>query len=178
MAKAVMESGVARININVEEYGEFLKKGDEGRKDNACDNPGSVDGLLAGLTLDYDDAVRPILQIIKTEKGIHRAAGLYIMVTEEGVFFFADATLNVNPDAETLAEIAFLTARFVKEMGIEPKVAFLSYLNFGSVENQNTRKIRKAVEIFREKVPSIIADGEMQAETALVPEIMNEFYLP
>lgn len=135
-----------------------------------------ADGLLAGLTLDYDDAVRPILQIIKTEKEVSRTAGLYIMITEEGVFFFADATLNINPDAKTLAEIALLTAKFVKGMGIEPKVAFLSYSNFGSVDNEETRKIREAVEIFREKAPSIIADGEMQADTALVTEIISEFY--
>ncbi len=137
---------------------------------------GDADGLLTGLTLDYADAVRPVLQIIKTKENVSHAAGLYIVIVEDEVFFFADATININPDSETLAEIALLAANLAKEMGITPKVAFLSFSNFGSVKSKETEKIRKAVRIFKQKAPNVIADGEMQADTALVPQIIKEFY--
>ncbi len=137
---------------------------------------GEADGLLTGLTLDYPNAVRPVLQIIKTEEGVKTAAGLYIIIVENEAFFFADATINIDPDPETLAEIALLASDFAKDMGVKPKVAFLSFSNFGSVKSKETEKVRKAVEIFKRKAPSIMADGEMQADTALVPEIINKFY--
>jgi len=137
---------------------------------------GDADGLLTGLTLDYADAVRPVLQIIKTHDSSKHAAGLYVVIIKDEVFFFADATININPDPETLAEIAILASNFAKEMGIEPKVAFLSFSNFGSVKAYEAEKVRKTVKIFKEKNPDIKADGEMQADTALVPEIIEEFY--
>jgi|Deesub1362B_J571_1020462.scaffolds.fasta_scaffold02400_1 malate dehydrogenase (oxaloacetate-decarboxylating)(NADP+) len=137
---------------------------------------GEADGLLTGLTLDYPNAIRPVLQIIKTEEGVKTAAGLYIMIVENEAFFFADATINIDPDPETLAEIALIASDFAKDMGVRPKVAFLSFSNFGSVKSKETEKVRKAVEIFKRKAPSIMADGEMQADTALVPEIINKFY--
>ena len=137
---------------------------------------GEADGLLTGLTLDYPNAVRPVLQIIKTEEGVKTAAGLYIIIVENEAFFFADATINIDPDPETLAEIALLASDFAKDMGVKPKVAFLSFSNFGSVKSKETEKVRKAVEIFKRKAPSVMADGEMQADTALVPEIINKFY--
>ncbi|MEN3045434.1 MAG: NADP-dependent malic enzyme [Candidatus Hydrothermales bacterium] len=137
---------------------------------------GDAHGLIAGLTTDYANALRPIFQIIKTQDNVKTVAGLYIIIVENEVFFFADATVNINPDPETLAEIAILTANFAKDLGVEPKVAFLSFSNFGSVRVKETEKVSEAVRIFRKKYPHIVADGEMQADTALVPEIMEEFY--
>ncbi|MEO0291332.1 MAG: phosphate acyltransferase, partial [candidate division WOR-3 bacterium] len=100
----------------------------------------------------------------------------YIVLIENEVFLFADATININPDSETLAEIASLTANFAKDLGIEPKIAFLSFSNFGSVRVKEAEKVSEAVKIFKRKYPEIIAEGEMQADTALVPEIIEEFY--
>ncbi|MEN3043662.1 MAG: NADP-dependent malic enzyme [Candidatus Hydrothermales bacterium] len=137
---------------------------------------GDAHGLIAGLTTDYANALRPILQIIKTEDNVKTVAGLYVVIVENEVFFFADATVNIDPDSETIAEIAALTANFAKELEIEPKVAFLSFSNFGSVRVKETEKVSEAVKIFKKKYPHIIAEGEMQADTALVPEITEEFY--
>ncbi|MEO0294764.1 MAG: NADP-dependent malic enzyme [candidate division WOR-3 bacterium] len=137
---------------------------------------GDAHGLIAGLTMDYANALKPILQIIKTEENTKTVAGLYIVLIENEVFLFADATININPDPETLAEIASLTANFAKDLGIEPKIAFLSFSNFGSVRVKEAEKVSEAVKIFKRKYPNIIAEGEMQADTALVPEIIEEFY--
>ncbi|MEO0270165.1 MAG: NADP-dependent malic enzyme [candidate division WOR-3 bacterium] len=137
---------------------------------------GDAHGLIAGLTMDYANALKPILQIIKTEENTKTVAGLYILLIEKEVFLFADATININPDSETLAEIASLTANFAKDLGIEPKIAFLSFSNFGSVRVKEAEKVSEAVKIFKRKYPEIIAEGEMQADTALVPEIIEEFY--
>jgi malate dehydrogenase (oxaloacetate-decarboxylating)(NADP+) len=137
---------------------------------------GDADGLLTGLTVNYPDAVKPILQIIKTEENIKKAAGLYIILKEDEVFFFADATLNIEPDAETLADIAILSSKFAKELGVSPKVAFLSFSNFGSVKSEKVKKIQNAVKIFKEKIKDIPAEGDVQADTALSPEIIKEFY--
>jgi len=135
---------------------------------------GYADALVSGLTRKYPDTVRPSLQIIGKKEGVNKVVGMYVIVTKNGPFFFADTTININPTAEELAEIAILTADAVKNYNITPRVAMLSYSNFGSSENTETVKVRNAVKIVHEKRPELIIDGEMQANFALNNDMLSE----
>lgn len=135
---------------------------------------GYADALLSGLTRKYPDTVRPALQIIGKKEGVNKVVGMYVIVTKNGPYFFADTTINFNPSAEELAEIAILTADAVKNFNIVPRVAMLSYSNFGSSENPETIKVREAVRMVHEKRPDIIIDGELQANFALNNEMLSE----
>lgn len=137
---------------------------------------GEADGLVAGLTKHYPETLRPALQIIKLREGVSKVAGLYAMVFKEGVYFIADATVNIDPTAADLAEIAMLAAREVRRFNIEPRVALLSFSNFGSVKHPLSEKVQQALAILRHKAVDFVVDGEMQADTAVVPEIVDEFY--
>lgn len=137
---------------------------------------GDADAFVSGLTYDYPDVIRPALQIHHTAPGVSRAAGVYIMIVEDRVYLFTDATVNIEPTAEDLAEIACLAANFAKQLEIEPRVAFLSFSNFGSTPHPLSEKVRKAVEIVRQRCPDFTYDGEMQADTAVSPEIIDERY--
>jgi malate dehydrogenase (oxaloacetate-decarboxylating)(NADP+) len=139
-------------------------------------NDGDADGLISGLTQHYPETVRPALQIIGKNEGVNKIAGLYMMVFKSQTIFIADATVNIEPSADELAEIALLTAERVKQFGIEPKVAMLSFSNFGSTQHPLVEKIQRAVEIVKRRAPYLMVDGEMQADTAVVPDIMSEFY--
>lgn len=135
---------------------------------------GHADGMISGLTSHYPDTIRPALQIIKTEPGVKKVSGLYIMLVKNEVFFFADTTVNVNPSAEDLAEIALLAAKTARRFNIEPKVAMLSFSNFGNAPYPESEKVAQAVEIIRQKDPDLIVDGEMQADTAVYPPILQQ----
>ncbi|MBK9799992.1 MAG: NADP-dependent malic enzyme [Bacteroidetes bacterium] len=135
---------------------------------------GEVDALISGLTRKYPDTTRPGLQIIGTLPGINRVAGMYIIVNKKGPFFFADTTININPTAEELVDITLLTASAVRKFGIVPRVALLSYSNFGSSDGEESKKMRKAVAILHEKYPDLIVDGELQANFALNTELIGE----
>ncbi|MEO8276790.1 MAG: NADP-dependent malic enzyme [Thermoanaerobaculia bacterium] len=137
---------------------------------------GDADGLISGLTYEYADTIRPALQILHTRPGVHRVAGTYILILKDRLFFFADTTVNIDPDAETLAEIALLTAEFARRFDVEPRVAMLSFSNFGSNTHASARKVRRAVDIVRERAPDLVIDGEMQADTAIVGSILQESY--
>ncbi len=137
---------------------------------------GEADGMIAGLTKHYPEVLRPALQIIKLREGVSKVAGLYAMVFKEGVYFIADATVNIDPSAEDLAEIAMLAAKEVRRFNLEPRVALLSFSNFGSVQHPLSQKVQAALKILRHKAVDFEVDGEMQADTAVVPEIINEFY--
>jgi len=137
---------------------------------------GDADAFVSGLTYDYPDVIRPALQIHHTARGATRAAGVYIMIVEDRVYLFTDATVNIDPSAEDLAEIACLAANFAQQLELEPRVAFLSFSNFGSTPHPLSDKVRRAVEIVRQKCPDFLYDGEMQADTAVVPEIVDERY--
>jgi hypothetical protein len=126
--------------------------------------------------LRYPDVIRPALQIHHTTGTAHRAAGVYIMIVEDRVYLFTDATVNIDPTAEDLAEIACLAADFAKKLELDPRVAFLSFSNFGSTPHPLSDKVRKAVEIVKTRCPGLPVDGEMQADTAVVPEIVDERY--
>jgi malate dehydrogenase (oxaloacetate-decarboxylating)(NADP+) len=135
---------------------------------------GEADVLISGLTRKYPDTIRPALQIIGTRKDVRRVAGMYIMITKSGPIFFADTTVNVNPTVEDLIDITLLAAEAVKKLNIVPKIAMLSYSNFGSSESDETKKVREAVAYLHEHHPDIIVDGEMQANMALNTELRDE----
>jgi len=137
---------------------------------------GDADAFVSGLTYDYPEVIRPALQIHHTAPGVTRAAGVYIMIVDDRVYLFTDATVNIEPTAEDLAEIACLAANFARQLDIEPRVAFLSFSNFGSTPHPLSEKVRKAVEIVKERCPDFVYDGEMQADTAVAAEIVEERY--
>ncbi|MHB8777334.1 MAG: NADP-dependent malic enzyme [Anaerolineales bacterium] len=137
---------------------------------------GDADAFISGLTYDYPEVIRPALQIHGTAPGVARAAGVYIMIFEEKVFLFTDATVNIDPTAEDLAEIACLAADYAVKLEIDPHVAFLSFSNFGSTPHPLSDKVRRAVALVKERRPDLLVDGEMQADTAVVPEIVEERY--
>ena len=137
---------------------------------------GDADACVSGLTYDYPTVIRPALEIHHTAPGIAHAAGVYIMIVEDRVYLFTDATVNIEPTAEDLAEIACLAADYAVKLEIDPRVAFLSFSNFGSTPHPLSEKVRRAVEITRERRPDLKVDGEMQADTAVVPELMEERY--
>ena len=135
-----------------------------------------ADAFVSGLTYDYPEVIRPALQIHHTRKDVTRAAGVYLMLVEDRVYLFTDATVNINPSAEDLAEIAALVADFAKQLEIDPRVAFLSFSNFGSTPHPFSDKVREAVKLLKARRPDLPVDGEMQADTAVVPEIVDERY--
>ncbi|HTK82827.1 MAG TPA: NADP-dependent malic enzyme [Bacteroidota bacterium] len=135
-----------------------------------------ADGLISGLTQHYPATVRPALQVIGTRPGVSRIAGLYMMVFKNRTIFIADATVNIEPSAEELAEIALLTAEKVRQFDIQPRVAMLSFSNFGSTQHPLVEKVRKAVALVKQRAPELMIDGEMQADTALNQDIINELY--
>ena len=136
---------------------------------------GDADGYLGGVSHNYPDIVKPCLKIIGTSEDAHRVVGSYMMTVGGQVMFIADATINIHPDAHTLAEIAVRTARVARRFGLKPKVAMLSFSNFGSSGELRTTRIEESIMMAREIDPDIIIDGPMQADTALVPEQQEDF---
>jgi len=137
---------------------------------------GYADGLLNGISQSYPETLRPAIHAVGVKPG-SRLAGIYMMVFKNRVLFFADTTVNINPSAEELADIAVQTAKIAKSfLGRDPRVAMLSYSNFGSNEHADAVKVRKAVELARKQDPALVIDGEMQADTALSAEISKESF--
>ena len=120
--------------------------------------------------------IRPALQIFHTRPGVKHASGVYVMLVRGRVYLFTDATVNIDPDAETLSEIAVLAADFARTLEIEPRVAMLSFSNFGSTPHPQAQKVRDAVALVQQKRPDIVVDGEMQADTAVVADIIEQRY--
>jgi len=137
---------------------------------------GEADAFVSGLTYDYPEVIRPALQIHHTYPGVKLAAGVYIMIVDSRTYLFTDATVNIEPTADDLAEIACLAADFARQLGLEPRVALLSFSNFGSTPHPLTNKVRKAIQLIRDKCPDFAVDGEMQADTAVVSEIIEKRY--
>jgi malate dehydrogenase (oxaloacetate-decarboxylating)(NADP+) len=135
---------------------------------------GEADALISGLTKDYATTIKPALQIIGTEEGVNRVAGMYLMITEKGPVFFGDTTVNINPTAQELVDITVLMERSVAQFNIKPRIAVLSYSNFGSNEGDIPEKTRETVRILHEKYPHIVVDGEMQANFALNSELLAD----
>jgi malate dehydrogenase (oxaloacetate-decarboxylating)(NADP+) len=138
---------------------------------------GAADGLVCGLNRSYPDTIRPALQVIGLRKGVTRAAGIYCMVLKDRILFFGDATVNIEPSAEELAEIALMAANLARyHFDLTPRVAMLSFSNFGSVDHPLARKVKEATAIARARQPTLVIEGEMQADTALVPEISEQAF--
>jgi malate dehydrogenase (oxaloacetate-decarboxylating)(NADP+) len=137
---------------------------------------GDADGVISGLTQSYPDTIRPALQIVGTAPGVKRVSGLYILMMKDQTFFFADTTVNINPTAEELAEISLLTADAVRRFDMEPRLALISFSNFGSNTHANALKVKRAVELVKAARPGLPVDGEMQADCAVVPEMLEAEY--
>jgi malate dehydrogenase (oxaloacetate-decarboxylating)(NADP+) len=137
---------------------------------------GDADALVAGVAQHYPDTLRPALQVVKTREGVRIIAGIYMMIFKDRVMFFADTTVNIEPTAEDLVEIAIGAASAAKALDFEPRIAMLSFSNFGSVKHPQVEKVQKAVRLLKERYPDLCVDGEMQADTAVVPELLNTQY--
>jgi malate dehydrogenase (oxaloacetate-decarboxylating)(NADP+) len=137
---------------------------------------GEADAMISGLTKNYPDTIRPAIEIIGTEDGVKKIAGMYLMLTKKGPLFLADTTVNFNPTAEELADITLLAAKEVRHFGLVPRIAMLSYSNFGTSNSPEARLVARATEIVKQKDPDLIVDGEMQASIALNNEILRENY--
>lgn len=135
---------------------------------------GEADALISGLTKNYATTIKPALQIIGTENGVSRLAGMYMMLTKKGPVFFGDTTINVNPTVEDIVDITVLLNRSVERFNIQPRIGILSYSNFGSNEGAIPEKTRQAVSILHEKYPEIMVDGEMQANFAMNTDLLQD----
>ncbi len=137
---------------------------------------GDADCLLSGLTVNYADTIRPALQVVGMRDDLTRVSGIYMMIFKKEVMFFADTTVNIDPTAEELAEIAICCADTARRFDIEPRIAMLSFSDFGSTRHEYSDKVRRATEIAKQKRPDLLIDGEMMADTAVVPSIVKENY--
>jgi malate dehydrogenase (oxaloacetate-decarboxylating)(NADP+) len=138
---------------------------------------GEADALVAGIESNYPEVLRPALEVVGRREGVSKVCGVYLVaLPNRDLLFFADTTVNIDPDAATLAEVALLTARFVRGLGITPRIAMISFSNFGSVRHPATYKVRDAVERVKAADPSIEIDGEMQADTAVSEQLLKETY--
>jgi malate dehydrogenase (oxaloacetate-decarboxylating)(NADP+) len=137
---------------------------------------GDADDFVSGLNHEYPDIMRPALQVFGTRPGVNRACGIYLTLVQERVYLFTDTTVNIMPNAEDLAEIAILAADFARTLEIDPRVAMLSFSNFGSTPHEQSYKVRDAVQRVKQRRPDIVIDGEMQADTAVVSSIIDERY--
>ncbi len=135
---------------------------------------GLVDGQVHGITESYPNAIRPVLQVIPRRDGVSKVAGLYLMISKNHTLLFADTTVNIQPSAEDLAEIALLAGETARFFDMQPRVAMLSFSNFGSVRHPEAERVARAAAIARSRQPDLIVDGEMQADTALVNDILKE----
>ena len=135
---------------------------------------GEADAMISGITRNYRDVVKPAIQTVGLQKGITKLAGMYILNTKRGPLFLADTTINLNPTAEDIAEITSNVAKTIRKFKVTPRVALLSYSNFGSALGEDAEKMSKAVELVKANDPNLIVDGEVQANFALNNRLMNE----
>ena len=137
---------------------------------------GDADGMVSGLTHHYKDTIKPALQIIGIRDGAKHVVGMHMVIFKDRILYFSDTTININPTVEELADIAMLTAHEVKRMGVEPRVAMLSFSNFGTTKHIVNQKIQDAIQMVRQQDPELIIDGEMQASTAVDPKLIDSVY--
>ena len=137
---------------------------------------GDADGVISGLEAYYPATIRPALQIVKMKPGVKKVSGAYLLMFKNRMLVLADTTVNIDPTAEDLADIAVLTAETARRFRLEPRIAMISFSNFGSTNDPASEKVREAVRILKERRPDLMVEGEMQADTAVVPEIANADY--
>ena len=138
---------------------------------------GDADSLVSGVVQNYPDAIRPALQIVRMREGLHTVAGCYAMITRQGdIYFMADTTVNIDPTAENLAEIALCAAETARRFDVVPRIAMLSFSSFGSTKHPLCEKVRKAVDLLHKADPTLVVDGEVMADVAVSPEMLEELY--
>jgi len=137
---------------------------------------GYADALISGITRNYRNVIRPALQIIGMEEDAKQVAGMYIIETKKGPIFFADTTVNVDPSPEEIVDITLLVDKTIRKLRITPKIALLSYSNFGSAQGKDAEKMKKATAILHENYPEMIVDGEIQANFALNNEMVSDLF--
>ena len=138
---------------------------------------GDADALVSGVTQHFPDVIRPALQIVRMREGLHKVSGCYAMITRSGeLYFMADTSVNIEPSAEDLVEIALCTAETARRFDVVPRVALLSFSTFGSTLNGHTDKVRKAVDLLHAADPSLVVDGEIMADIAVSPELLEQTY--
>jgi malate dehydrogenase (oxaloacetate-decarboxylating)(NADP+) len=137
---------------------------------------GDADALVSGMTMQYPETIRPALEVVGAHPRAGLVSGMYMLVFDRHVVFCADTTVNIDPTDEQLAQIAYAAARIVRTFGIEPRVAMLSFSNFGSVRHPDAEKVSRAVQLVRQRDPNLVIDGEMQADSALDERILGESY--
>ena len=137
---------------------------------------GLADVMISGLTRNYKDTIRPALQVIGVDEGVNKIAGMYILITKDGPYFFADTTVNLNPSIQEIVDITLLVNKIIKRFKIQPKIALLSYSNFGSTEGEDALKMREATRILHKEHPEIVVDGEVQANFALNKEMLKDYF--
>jgi malate dehydrogenase (oxaloacetate-decarboxylating)(NADP+) len=135
---------------------------------------GEADAMIGGMTRNYPETILPALQAVGRQDGVKKVSGMYILMSRFGPLFLADTSVNFNPTAEEIVEIAELAAKEVEKFNIKPRIALLTYSNFGSAEGDDAIKMRKAVEMLKAKHPNMIVDGEMQAHLPFQPALMKE----
>jgi malate dehydrogenase (oxaloacetate-decarboxylating)(NADP+) len=137
---------------------------------------GDADGMLSGMTMHYPETIRPALEVIGAHPRAGLVSGMYMLVFDKHVVFCADTTVNIEPTAEQLAQIGYAASRIVRVLGMEPRVAMLSFSNFGSVRHPEAERVARAVQLLRQRAPELAVDGEMQADTAVNEHILRESY--
>ncbi|MEJ7737301.1 MAG: NADP-dependent malic enzyme [Chitinophagaceae bacterium] len=137
---------------------------------------GDADAMISGLTKNYPDTIRPALQVIGIEEGVKKIAGMYLLITKRGPLFMADTTVNFNPTAEELADITIMVAKEVSNFNVKPRIAMLSYSNFGSSDSAEARLVAQARDLVKKKNPTLVVDGEMQASLAFNKEVIRDNY--
>ncbi|RYF44496.1 MAG: NADP-dependent malic enzyme, partial [Chitinophagaceae bacterium] len=137
---------------------------------------GEADGMISGLTRNYAATIRPALQVIGTETGVKKIAGMYLLLTKKGPLFLADTTVNFNPTAEELADIVLIVAKEIRNFNLTPRIAMLSYSNFGSSDSPEAKLVAEARDIVKKKNPSLVIDGEMQASMPFNKKILKDNY--
>jgi malate dehydrogenase (oxaloacetate-decarboxylating)(NADP+) len=137
---------------------------------------GDADALISGLTRNYRNTIRPALQVIGTDDDVSKIAGMYILMTKQGPFFLADTTVNVNPSVQDIVDITVLSAKIIQRFKVNPRIALLSFSNFGSSDEEDAVKMREAAKILHEQHPEIVVDGEIQGNFALNKELRDEIF--
>jgi malate dehydrogenase (oxaloacetate-decarboxylating)(NADP+) len=137
---------------------------------------GAADAMIGGMTRNYPETIRPALQAIGKQEGVKKVSGMYILMSRFGPLFLADTSVNFNPSAEDIVEIAELAAKEVEKFNIKPRIALLTYSNFGSAGGDDAAKMRKAADVLRAKHPEMIVDGEIQAHLAFQTDLLRENY--
>jgi malate dehydrogenase (oxaloacetate-decarboxylating)(NADP+) len=137
---------------------------------------GRADALIAGVTQNYPETIRPALQIVQMQEGLSTVSGLYVLLIKNKIYFIADPAVNIDPTAEELAQIAISSANVARRFNVDPRVAMISFSNFGSTKHALTDKVKEAVQLTKRRDPDLMVDGEMMADTAVVPEIIEKDY--